>query len=100
MTPCSHKRGLMFRAPAADTWSGRRMGSFKLKLVSYFVVLALVPLGAAFLGFRAVVSRSATDQVDARLEAGLRAALTAYQEEVPAAADRGDPSLAPRAATV
>src|SRR2546423_14389298 len=57
------------------------MGSFKLKLVSYFVVLALLPLGAAFWGFHAVLSRSASERVDARLEAGLRAAPTAYQDE-------------------
>src|SRR3954471_12519947 len=101
MAPCCQK-GLKFLVRAADTRSGERMGSFKLKLVSYFVVLALLPLGAAFWGFHAVLSRSATERVDARHEAGLRAALTAYQDEAPANGARaGDPSFVrPRAATV
>src|SRR5712691_10936624 len=64
------------------------MGSLKLRLVVYFVLLALVPLGAAFWGFSAVVERGETQRVDARLESGLRAALTAYQDEVLAAGRR------------
>jgi diguanylate cyclase (GGDEF)-like protein len=61
--------------------------SLKVKLVGYFLVLSLLPLTAATLGFRAVVQRSETRRVDVRLEAGLRAALAAYQDQL-ALADR------------
>lgn len=58
------------------------MVSFKLKLVSYFVLLTLVPLGAAYWGFDSLVRRSETRSADARLQAGLRAAVNAYQDQV------------------
>ncbi|HEY1366412.1 MAG TPA: diguanylate cyclase [Gaiellaceae bacterium] len=58
------------------------MGSFKVKLVAYFVLLSLLPLAAAFGGFNAVTSQSETRRVDSRLQAGLRAALAAYQEQL------------------
>jgi diguanylate cyclase (GGDEF)-like protein len=58
------------------------MTSFKLKLVAYFLLLTLVPLGAAYWGFDSLVRRSETRSADARLQAGLRAALNAYQDEV------------------
>ena len=58
------------------------MGSFKLKLVAYFLLLSLLPLAAAFWGFSTVAARSETRRVDARLQAGLRAALAAYQADL------------------
>ena len=61
------------------------LGSFKLKLVLYFVVLSVVPIAAAFWGFAAVAGQSETNRVDARLQAGLRSALAGYQEKVDAA---------------
>jgi diguanylate cyclase (GGDEF)-like protein len=61
------------------------VGSFKVKLVVYFLLLSLLPLAAAFWGFSTVAARSETRRVDARLEAGLRATLAAYQEELKAA---------------
>src|SRR3954453_18154247 len=61
------------------------MRSFKLKLVVYFLLLALVPLGLAFWGVTAVIASGETQRVDARLESGLRAALTGYQAELLAA---------------
>src|SRR3954464_2126784 len=60
------------------------MVSFKLQLVSYFVLLTLVPVGAALWGFEALSKRSETRRADARLQAGLRTALNAYQDEVDA----------------
>src|SRR2546421_711606 len=60
------------------------MGSFKLKLVGYFLLLSLLPLAAAFWGFSAVAAKSETRRVDARLQAGLRAALVAYDERLAA----------------
>ncbi|HSL65718.1 MAG TPA: diguanylate cyclase [Gaiellaceae bacterium] len=56
--------------------------SFKLKLVAYFVLLALLPLAAAFVGFGAVAQRSEMRLADARLEAGLRASVAAYRAEL------------------
>src|SRR6185503_5049120 len=61
------------------------MGSFKVKLVVYFLLLSLLPLAAAFWGFSTVAARSETRRVDARLQAGLRAALATYQDELIAA---------------
>jgi diguanylate cyclase (GGDEF)-like protein len=58
------------------------MGSFKLKLVFYFLLLALVPLAAAFWGFSAIAARSETRQADARLQSSLRSALAIYGEEL------------------
>src|SRR5690242_925198 len=63
------------------------MGSFKVKLVAYFLLLSLLPLAAAFWGFSTVAARSETRRVDARLQAGLRAANAAYQDELVAADD-------------
>ena len=58
---------------------GTAMGSFKVKLVLYFVLLSLLPIAAAFWGFASVAGQSETRRVDARLQAGLRSALTSYQ---------------------
>jgi diguanylate cyclase (GGDEF)-like protein len=58
------------------------VASFKVKLVVYFLLLSLLPLAAAFWGFSTVAARSETSRVDARLQAGLRAALAAYQDEL------------------
>jgi diguanylate cyclase (GGDEF)-like protein len=69
------------------------MGSFKVKLVAYFVLLSLLPLTAAFWGFSTVAARAETRRVDARLQAGLRATVAAYQEEL-AAADAAAEELA------
>ena len=61
------------------------MGSFKLKLVVYFLLLSLLPIGAAFWGFTSVAGQSETRRVDARLQSGLRAVLTSYQQRLDAA---------------
>ena len=63
------------------------MGSFKVKLVFYFLLLSLLPLTAAFWGFSTVAARAETRTVDARLQAGLRATLAAYQEQLRRAGD-------------
>ena len=57
------------------------LGSFKIKLVGTFLALSVVPLAAAFWGFSAVAERSVTSGVDDRLEAGLNAALAAFEDE-------------------
>ena len=58
------------------------MGSFKVKLVVYFLLLSLLPIAAAFWGFTSVAGQSETRRVDARLQSGLRAALASYQERL------------------
>src|SRR6185436_18117658 len=63
------------------------MGSFKVKLVAYFLLLSLLPLAAAFYGFSTVAARSETRRVDARMQAELRASLAAYQDELAGADD-------------
>jgi diguanylate cyclase (GGDEF)-like protein len=56
--------------------------SFTLKLVVYFLLLSLLPAAAAFWGFSSVARESEARRVDARLQAGLRAATFAYEERV------------------
>jgi len=58
------------------------MGSFTHKLVSYFVLLALVPIVVAMWGFRSLAYRSETRRADARLEAGLRGTLGVFEDEL------------------
>jgi diguanylate cyclase (GGDEF)-like protein len=62
--------------------------SFKLKLVAYFLLVSLLPLGAAGWALHAVASRSETRRVDVRLQAGLRAVVASYKEELAAAGSR------------
>jgi diguanylate cyclase (GGDEF)-like protein len=66
------------------------VGSFRVKLVVYFLALALLPLGAIFWALGSVVSQNETHRVDARLQAGLRAALAAYEDRVGAAQRSAD----------
>jgi diguanylate cyclase (GGDEF)-like protein len=62
--------------------------SFKLKLVAYFLLVSLLPLGAAAWGLHAVARRSETRKVDVRLEASLRAVLASYKDELRVASDK------------
>ncbi len=61
------------------------MGSFKVKLVAYFLLLSLLPIVAAYWGFSSVAGQSETRRVDARLQSGLRSALSSYQQRLDAA---------------
>lgn len=58
------------------------MTSLARRLVLYFVFLAVVPLFAGFLGFTAVIERSEQNRVDEGLQAGLRATLASYENEL------------------
>jgi diguanylate cyclase (GGDEF)-like protein len=58
------------------------MGSFKLRLVTYFVLLSLVPLIAASWAFSQVATRSELANTDARLNAALRVAVRDYTQTV------------------
>jgi diguanylate cyclase (GGDEF)-like protein len=62
------------------------MVSFKLKLVIWFALLALVPGAVAFYGYDSLVRRSETRRADASLQAGLRGAVAAYGEKLNEAA--------------
>ncbi len=61
------------------------MGSFKFKLALYFLLLTLVPTGAALWGFTSASAQSEARRVDARLQDDLRLALARYQARVDAA---------------
>ena len=52
--------------------------SFRLKLVLWFALLALVPLAIAFYGYDSLAKHSETRRTDGGLEAALRGALTGY----------------------
>src|SRR6266513_1666569 len=67
--------------------------SFKLKLVGYFLLVSLLPLGAAGWALHSIERSSETRRVDVRLQAGLRAVLATYKGQL-AAADRRAGSLA------
>jgi two-component system, cell cycle response regulator len=66
------------------------MGSFKFKLVAYFLLLAVVPLAAAFWGFTSIAARSETRRADATLQSSLRAAVERYDERLEAVTRRGE----------
>ncbi|HYY62967.1 MAG TPA: diguanylate cyclase [Gaiellaceae bacterium] len=54
------------------------LGSFKHKLAVYFLLLAVVPLTAAFWGFGMLAKRAEERRVDSRLAAELRAVVASY----------------------
>jgi diguanylate cyclase (GGDEF)-like protein len=64
--------------------------SFRLKLVAYFLVVSLLPLGAAGWSLHVVSGRSETRRVDVRLEAGLRAVVAGYKDELSLAGRRAN----------
>ena len=64
--------------------------SFRLKLVAYFLLVSLLPLGAAGWALHAVSGRSETRRVDVRLEAGLRAVPAGYKDELSSAGRRAN----------
>jgi len=55
---------------------------FRTKLTAYFVLLSLLPVGAAFWGFSSLAGNNETRQVDAQIETELRRALTTYQAQL------------------
>src|SRR6266576_6494448 len=73
------------------------MGSFKFKLVSYFALVALVPVVGAFYGFDTIAKRHETQRIDNRLQADVRAAVAGYVQQVDAAERRALPVSLPTA---
>jgi len=68
-----------------------RMASFKFKLVSYFALVALVPVAGAFYGFDILAKRHETQKIDNRLHADVRAAVAGYAQQVDASERRAVP---------
>jgi diguanylate cyclase (GGDEF)-like protein len=66
------------------------MVSFKLKLVFWFALLALVPLGIAFYGYDSLAKRSETRRTDGGLESALRGALAGYAISLESATSRAE----------
>lgn len=62
--------------------------SFKLKLVAYFLLVSLLPLGAAGWALHAVLRSSETRRVDVRLETGLGAVTATHRAQLAAAIRR------------
>jgi diguanylate cyclase (GGDEF)-like protein len=58
------------------------MGSFKLRLVMYFMLLALLPLVAATVAFSEVAQRGETGSADSRLSTAIRVAQADYEEQL------------------
>ncbi len=58
------------------------MGSFKLKLVAYFSLIALLPFAAAFSGLEALTDQNETRRVDGVLETSVRAAQATFVDQV------------------
>jgi len=58
------------------------LGSFKLRLVTYFLLLALLPLLAASWAFSEVAARGEVGNTDSRLNAALRVAINDYSRRV------------------
>lgn len=59
-----------------------RISSFKVKLVVWFALLALLPLAVAFYEYGHLARRSETRRADTALEGDLRAAITGYTAQV------------------
>jgi diguanylate cyclase (GGDEF)-like protein len=75
------------------------MGSFKLRLVTYFLLLSLLPVVAASWAFGEVATRGELGNTDSRLSAALRVGVAEYAQRVNEDATKTARSLA-RATTV
>jgi diguanylate cyclase (GGDEF)-like protein len=73
------------------------MASFKFKLVSYFALVALVPVLGAVYGFDTVAKRRETQRIDNRLRADVRAATAGYAQQLGGAERRAVPISLPTA---
>jgi diguanylate cyclase (GGDEF)-like protein len=73
------------------------MTSFKFKLVSYFALVALVPVLGAVYGFDTVAKRRETQRIDNRLRADVRSATAGYAQQLDGAERRAVPISLPTA---
>ena len=86
MPTSSLERGIGSSARGLEFDGGSVLGSFRFKLAIYFVLLTLLPVGAAAWGFASASAQSEARKVDTRLQTDLRVALARYQERADAAA--------------
>src|SRR5579872_1644747 len=68
------------------------LGSFKFKLVAYFALVALVPVGGAYYGFETLAKRHETQKIDNRLRADLRSTIAGYAQQLDTAERRASPT--------
>jgi diguanylate cyclase (GGDEF)-like protein len=73
--------------PLGAIWPIR---SFKVKLLAYFAIVALVPVIGSFYGFENLTKRHETQKVDSRLRADLRSAVAGYAQQLAGAERRAD----------
>ena len=73
------------------------MTSFRFKLLSYFALVALLPVGGAFYGFDVLAKRHETQRIDNRLRADIRAVVAGYAQQLDAAERRAVPLPLPTA---
>ena len=73
------------------------MASFKFKLVSYFALVALVPVLGAVYGFDTVAKRRETQRIDNRIRADVRSAIAGYAQQLDGAERRAVPLSLPTA---
>ena len=64
--------------PAMPSTLRQNLGSFKLRLVAYFLLLSLLPLMGALWAFSEVAGTSETGRADARLHAAARVAVSNF----------------------
>jgi diguanylate cyclase (GGDEF)-like protein len=84
MPTTSPERGIGRSGPGLE-WGVVALGSFKVKLGVYFLLLSLVPLAAALWGFSSASAHSETQRVDNRLQADLQVAVAGLQARTDAA---------------
>ena len=63
----------------------QQLGSFKLRLAAYFLLLSLLPLMGALWAFSEVAATSETGRADARLNSALRVAVSTFESRTRAA---------------
>ena len=69
------------------------MGSFRIKLVTYFSLLAIIPTGVAFYGLDTFSKRREEHRIDSRLRSDIRFATSAYVQQVDASERRAQPVM-------
>src|SRR5579862_6696789 len=67
------------------------MRSFKVKLICYFALLAILPTCLAFYGFDGLNKRREAQRVDSRLRADVRFAIAGYAQQLDASERRAQP---------
>src|SRR5579862_6278792 len=67
------------------------MRSFKVKLICYFALLAILPTCLAFYGFDGLNKRREAQRVDGRLRADVRFAVAGYAQQLDSSERRAQP---------